>query len=155
MAKVILGARPKTFTPIRVKFPMPDGDEGVITVTFKYRTRVEFGEMLDAIVNAAPAETFAAPVEPVAAKPVRGKKAAAPAAVAVDPVAPFRVAMAGMYGTACDRNAEHLMLSVEAWDLDQPLSEKTLRQLADELPGACVAIMTAYNGACTEGRLGN
>lgn len=49
MAKVILGKRPESFAPIPVAFQMPDGDEGVITCTFKYRTRSEWGAFIDSL----------------------------------------------------------------------------------------------------------
>lgn len=48
MAKIKLGARPKNFTA-PVKFAMLDGSEGVINVTYKYRTRTEFGAFLDEV----------------------------------------------------------------------------------------------------------
>lgn len=47
MAKITLGKPPKTFAPVAVTFPMPDGTEGQITCTFKYRTRKDFGAFLE------------------------------------------------------------------------------------------------------------
>lgn len=49
MAKVILGNCPKNFAPIPVAFQMPDGEEGVITCTFRYRTRSEWGAFIDSL----------------------------------------------------------------------------------------------------------
>lgn len=143
MAKVILGARPANFAPFAVKFPMPDGSEGVIKATYKYRTRVEFGAMLDAIVNQAAAVDAVAPeAEPVAdAVPVEAT--------------PFKVDYAGLYAKSRDATVEHLLHSVTGWDLDVPFTPAALKQLADEIPAACIALMAAYNAACTEGRLGN
>ena len=48
MAKIKLGARPKNFSA-PVKFKMLDGTDAAIDVTFKYRTRTEFGAFLDEI----------------------------------------------------------------------------------------------------------
>lgn len=46
MSKITLGKPPKTFAPVTVRFPMPDGSEGVIEAVFKYRSRKEFGAFL-------------------------------------------------------------------------------------------------------------
>jgi len=46
MAKITLGNTPKTFAPVVVTFPMPDGTEGTIEAVFKYRSRKQFGEFL-------------------------------------------------------------------------------------------------------------
>lgn len=155
MSNIVLGKRPKNFAPCAVKFVMPDGGEGVISATFKYRTKIEFGEMLDSIFN-ADTQAVAAPAPAVAEKPARSsRKTAAAAAPVVDPLAPFRVDITAQYRMACDRTADHLLLSLEAWDLPYPLNSATLQQLAAELPAATTAIMAAYNVACTEGRLGN
>jgi hypothetical protein len=51
--KIILGQRPKTYKPTLVTFPLPDGSEGGIEATFTYRTRTEFGQLLDTLFNAA------------------------------------------------------------------------------------------------------
>lgn len=48
MSKITLGKPPKSFAPVTVKFPMPDGSEGVIECVFKYRSRKQFGEFLTA-----------------------------------------------------------------------------------------------------------
>lgn len=142
MAKVILGARPKVFAPFPVKFTMPDGTEGVISVTYKYRTRSEFGQMLDSILEAA----NVTPAEPVVHTALEG------APTSVDP-------LLGIYERigvqTRDANVDHLLLSVEAWDLPQPMTRETLVQLAEEVPAATIAMMAAYHRACTEGRLGN
>jgi len=46
MTKITLGKPPKTFAPVTVRFPMPNGTEGVIEAVFKYRSRKQFGEFL-------------------------------------------------------------------------------------------------------------
>lgn len=46
MSKITLGKQPKTFAPVAVTFPMPDGTEGSIEAVFKYRSRKQFGEFL-------------------------------------------------------------------------------------------------------------
>lgn len=128
MAKITLGKRPASFKPFDVKFQMPDGTEGIIKATFKYRTRAEFGAMLNGMFTEAGEE-----------KPADGK-----------------LDFEALYTKMGDRNADHLLAALDAWSLDdQPLSRATLLQLSNELPAAAVALMKSYAEACTEGRLGN
>ena len=127
MSKVTLGKTPKTFKPFAVKFPMPDGTEGTILATFHYRTRTQFGQFLNQVFADA-GET-----------------------PKVDEKPDFE----SIFIKTKDKNADHLVLALSAWDLDEPLNRESLQALADELPGAAVALMTAYNGAATEGKLGN
>ena len=142
MAKVILGARPKVFAPFPVKFPMPDGTEGAISVIYKYRTRSEFGQMLDSILDAANVP----PVEPVVRTALDGE---------VTPLEPLPGVYERIGVQTRDANVDHLLLSVDSWDLPQPMTRETLVQLAEEVPAATIAMMAAYHRACTEGRLGN
>jgi hypothetical protein len=126
MAKIKLGATPKTFKAFPVKFTLPDGEAGQITATFKYRTRAQFGQMLnDMFADAGEARTE------------------------------DKVDFKGLFEKMGDKNADHLMASIEAWDLDTDLSRDALLQLSNEIPAAAAALMAAYNTACTEGRLGN
>lgn len=129
MSKIKLGARPKSFSRV-VKFPMHDGTTGRIEVTFKYRTRSEFGEFIDSLVTAAKAQGL---TDSDASDFSMGE---------------FMTKQAGA-------NASYLMQVMEAWDLDEPFNQANVQQLADELPGAAMAIMETYRAACAEGRLGN
>ena len=52
-------------------------------------------------------------------------------------------------------NAGYLINALDGWDLDEELNVANLERLADELPGAVMAIMEDYRAACCEGRLGN
>lgn len=127
MSKIKLGARPKNFKPFPVKFLLPDGGEAVILVTYKYRTRTEFGQMMNAMFADAGAERK------------DGEK----------------VDFEKLFQQMGDKNADHLLDSMEAWDLDFDLSRESLLQMADEMPAGPVALMEAYRNACIEGRLGN
>lgn len=127
MSKVTLGKTPKTFKPFAVKFPMPDGTEGSILATFNYRTRTQFGQFLNQVFSDA-GET---------------------------PKPDEKPDFESIYAKSKDKNADHLVLALAAWDLDEPLNRESLQALADELPRAAVALMTAYNGAAVDGRLGN
>ena len=125
--KIKLGSRPKSFTRI-VKFPMLEGGEGSIECTFKYRTRKEFGEFIDALVESAGAN----PKDD-------GEK----------------FSMSDLMDRTAGQNAKYIMDVLDGWNLDEDLSQANLQQLADELPGAAAAIMETYRTACVEGRLGN
>jgi len=130
--KIKLGSRPNNFKPFPVKFELPDGSEGVITVTYKYRTKQEFGQLLDGLLAGA--------------KPEEAKGAAAG-----EPAFSWEKFFADNAGTS----ANHLLDSVDAWDLDEPLSREVLLQLGNEVPAAVAALMAGYAGACRDGRLGN
>ena len=125
--KIKLGSRPKSFTRI-VKFPMLEGGEGSIECTFKYRTRKEFGEFIDRMVDAA------------GGKPKAEDE---------------KFSMADLMDRTAGQNAQYIMDVLDGWNLDEDLSQANVQQLADELPGAAAAIMEAYRTACVEGRLGN
>ena len=53
MSKITLGKPPKTFAPVTVTFPLPQGGEGAIECVFKYRSRKQFGEFLASILTPA------------------------------------------------------------------------------------------------------
>jgi len=127
MTKIILGKTPKTFAAFPVDFPMPDGTTGEIKATFKYRTRTQFGEFLNKIFADAGEEQVS------------------------DGNIDFEV----LFSKTKDKNADHLLEALDAWDVEQPLNRESLQSLANELPAASVALMAAYNKACTEGKLGN
>ena len=126
-AKIKLGQRPKTFKPFPVKFVMPDGSEGEIEVTYKYRTNKEFGSM----INDTRLEAGEIPE-------VDGK-----------------IDYKALHERIGRKSADHLLKSIEAWSLDEDITLAVLEQLCDELPAAMVALMSCYADACEKGRLGN
>ena len=126
MASIKLGNRPKTFKPVTIKVPLPDGEEGIMQVTYKYRTRTDFGKLIDTIFKDA------------------GEKRA-----------DGDFSMGDLMEKTRDKNAEYLLQCVEGWNLDEPVSLESLRQLSDELPAVSAAIMEQYRTAALEGRLGN
>lgn len=127
MAKITLGARPKSFKKT-VTFDMLEGGKGSIECAFKYRTRVEFGKFVDALVSSA------------------GMKGKADEA---------EFSMADLMERTSGANADYLLDVLDGWNLDEDLNKANVQQLADELPGAANAIMEAYRIAISEGRLGN
>ena len=133
MSKITLGKRPEMFTAA-VKFPMLDGSEGVIKCQFKYRTKTEFGKLIDAMVADA--------------------KAAEGTTVDTGEVADVKIAE--IMAKTVDKNADYLMDVLKGWDIEgRDLTRDNCAILADELPAASVAIMEIYRTAVVEGRLGN
>lgn len=127
MAKIKLGNTPKSFKKV-VKFPMLEGGEGSIEVTFKYRTRTQFGAFIDEIVEAS------------------GEKKQSDEE---------KFSNADLWQKVAGSNADYILQVVEGWNLDEDLTKANIEQLADELPAAVNAIMETYRAAILEGRLGN
>lgn len=125
MAKIKLGAHP-TVLARTVKFTLPDGSAAQIECGFVYRTRTEFGALIDGL-----------------------------AAAVSDDTAPEKFSMAAVLERSSEANADYLLQILKTWDVDAELNRASLEQLADELPAAVVALMDAYRGACVEGRAGN
>ena len=127
MAKITLGKRPQ-FIEATITATLPDGTVGSIKARYKYRTRTEFGQMIDQRMAEARTE---APAEP----------------------ADFSVA--NMQRQARDANAAYLLDILDGSDLDNDLDIDTATQLCDEAPGMAQALIDGYRMAVTEGRLGN
>lgn len=128
MATIKLGSRPKNFTA-PVKFKLLDGTDAAIDVTFKYRTRTEFGAFLDEIYaenNVKPAETD-----------------------------DQQNLLERAYQAGVENHAKQIMRAAESWNLDEPFTLDSVSALCDEFPSAALAIMETYRVAITEGRLGN
>ena len=137
MAKVTLGKRPKNFNATAT-FQMLDGDQGEVGMVYTYRTKREFGALID--------ETFApAKIEP--------------AIVDDDGQVVMTEALSDSATEAMDRglaaNADYILKIAEGWDLGVPFDREHIEQLGDEQPAAVLAIMAKYRVAITEGRLGN
>lgn len=127
MAKIKLGNTPKNFRKT-VTFPMLDGTTGSIDITYKYRTREEFGLFIDELMAAA-GETKRPDNETFSMQALMEKTAGS--------------------------NADYVLKVVDAWNLDEDLTHDNVKQLSDEVPAAVNAIMEAYRIAVTEGKLGN
>jgi hypothetical protein len=134
MAIVKLGKRPETFSHI-CKFPMLEGGEGSVPVTYKYRTRKEFGAFWDELTGSSDAV-------------VQADKADS-----TNPVEKF--SLAKIYAKASTKNAQDVLQIITAWGLDAELSIESVQQLNDELPLAVATIVGDYYTAMTTGRLGN
>lgn len=127
MAKITLGDAPKSFKR-KVKFTLVDGSESDITLSFKYRTRKQFGEFIDKMMSDA-------------------KATAAPAEA--------EFSMHTLMDKTGEANAAYILDVAEGWDLGDEFNAANLARLSDMYPAAAVAIMDSYRLAITEGRLGN
>lgn len=134
MAKIRLGQRPKNFKRT-VKFHLVDGSEAAIEVTYKYRTRSEFGAFID--------------------------KMRAETGDTVVPLGDDGFSMAALMEKTAGSNADFILQVAEGWNLidedDKPVefTRDTIQQLADEYPVAATAVMDTYRVAVTGARLGN
>lgn len=136
MAKIVLGKRPETFKRI-VSVPLLDGSKGTIECTFRYRTRKEFGQLVDEIRTEA-------------------EKAGGQAAAAAQEGADAKPwSLHDHFDKLVGTNAEYLLKILVSWNLDEELNQGVLEQLADELPAAFESIVAAYRDAIVEGKLGN
>jgi hypothetical protein len=128
MPTVKLGNRPKSFARV-VKFKDIDGTELSIPVTYKYRTRQEFGAWIDTL-----------PKHPESAD-AAGEDGKFSSEKYVELMSAW--------------NASKIEQMLEGWGLDVDCSPENIRQLCDEMPGGAEAIIEQYRAAIIEGRLGN
>lgn len=140
MAKIILGKRPKSF-PRTINFLQVDGSPGSMELTFKYRTRTEFGDFADEIRAGIDAKATA--------EMDRLK------ALAADGEPIPELTQAEMLRRETETNVGYIMGCVEGWNLDVEFDRSAVLQLADEVPAAIPEIIGGYRDACVEGRLGN
>lgn len=123
-----LGTKPKTFKPFPVRFTFPDGQEGAIVTTFKYKTRKEFGTYLDELYATSDV-----------AKPADSAK----------------MNYADLFAKGGEKTVAQLLPAIDSWEFDYPLNKETLLQLQDEVPSAIAAFVESLRRACLEGHLGN
>lgn len=146
MAKIVLGKRPDSFKKT-LKFPMHDGTEGTMEVSYRYRTLTEFGTFIDEWNGEQIGKLDAERLQLEAAK----KKALDAGETYVDP----QVTNEEVRGKQAKANTDYLMRILVGWNLDVEFSRDAVLQLCDELPGAAIEAMNSYRAAITEGRLGN
>ena len=127
MAKIILGNRPKSIKK-SIKVQLLDGSDGEVGLSFKYRTRTEYGAWIDSLMEAGDKS----PSEDVAKMPWEK-----------------------LAGKTVEANANYIMQAVDDWDLDIPFNLENVKQFCDEFPLACQTAMDTYRTAINEGRLGN
>ena len=126
MAKLVIGKTPTTFKPFNVKFTLPDGEGDQILVTFKYKTRSQFAAFLNELFQEAGEEKTDEKVD-----------------------------FEKLFAKGGEKTVSHLTKIIAEWDFAEKPTADTLRALHDQAPAAAAAMTSAYNAACTEGRLGN
>lgn len=130
--KIKLGCRPKTFLHT-VTIPVPEGGVASVQMAYRYRTRTEFAEFVDSLVKAS----------------------GAAASASTDDQALDQNLRSAMERAIVEQSVDYILQIADGWNLDEDFNRANVLQLCDELPGAAIAIMTAYRAALTEGRLGN
>lgn len=130
MAKIKLGNRPKNFKRT-IKVDLPEGGTGEVEISYIYRTRTEFGQFIDAMMEDAGVKQVSQSDE--------------------DQKFSLEEALA----KTRDTNADYILKVADGWNIDAEFSRANVAQLCDELPGVAVEIMNTYRAAVTEGRLGN
>lgn len=110
----------------QVDIPTPDGNAKRITITYKWRDRIQMAALFDSYLAAARKE------EPAAERPLAE---AVKATIESDVEAIFDVAT--------------------GWKLGADFDAQNLRKLCTRYPGAASAILGHYRDALTRGRLGN
>lgn len=128
MALIKLGSTPKSFNRALI-VDMLDGTKGSVEVTYKYRTRTEFGKFIDAVFKDAGVQPTPGDDEKVLIESVMEK--------------------------ARDTNADYLIQIIDDWNLESELSKANLQQLCNEFPGVANTIMETYRQAIAEGRAKN
>lgn len=145
--KVVLGKRPTTFTKT-ITGPMADGTTGAMDIIYRYRTRTEWGTLLDEH-QAAKKERGAAAVQAYLDAVAAARSAVPPQPLPTPPGA------GAAQSAEVEADARLVMDIACGWDLADAFSFESVRQLADEAPGLITEIVRAYGDAVHEGRLGN
>lgn len=130
MAKIILGKRPKSFKRT-ITIDLVEGGKGSIEVSYLYRTRSEFGQFIDELMEASGVKMADQSEEEV------------------------KFSLEEALKRTLETNADYIMKIADGWNLDVEFSRAAVAQLCDELPGAALQIINQYRTAITEGRLGN
>ena len=145
MGNIVLGKRPQAIEHT-VTAPLPDGTQGEVRMTYRYRTLTEFAALVDGRFS---------PPAPTPAPAADGQTPATPAAPATPPAPAKPMTMAEATAQGLQANAAYILDIATGWNLAAPFGPDTVAQLCDELPGVALAIMSGYRQAITEGRSGN
>lgn len=146
-SKVTLGKRPGSIKA-SVIGPMADGSTAVLSVSYKYRTRTEYGELL---------EKHQRETRTRSEDRLRSYLAAVDAAkkAGADIPSPMDDGVSRSTKEQVAADARFLLDIADGWDLDIPYDLDGLIQLCDECPGVATAMIEKYRIAVNEGRLGN
>ena len=140
-ARVVLGQRPATIRRT-ISADLPTGSTGIIDIDYRFRTRTDYGSLLDARMGAAKS-----------ADAERAAASAAAVAAGGDPLPPLTAGE--LQSLSVKATAEHILDIATGWSLPEPFDLQHVQQLCDELPGVAAAIVDEYRLAIIEGRRGN
>jgi hypothetical protein len=127
-----LGKNPKSFTR-EIPLVTLEGVTDILVITYKYRSRIEFADLLD---EHAAAEKMA-------------EAAATTESKAVTPTA--KESLIKMVHEA----AERVLEVATGWDIDDAFTVDNLAQLENDFPGALLDIQNVYQSAVLEVRRKN
>ena len=136
MAKIVLGQRPESFKKT-VEIPLLDGSTSDVTLTFMYRSRTQYAELIDKHNDAARARHK----NEGDTRPQDGE----------DKV--FRLEK--FVGLNNDADADLILKIADGWDLEDEFDKANVKRLIDDFGGASTKIVETYRIAINEGRLGN
>lgn len=128
MAKLKLGSAPKNFKRM-IHIPLVDGTTADLEISFKYRTRTEFGELIDSIVAKPSTEKEEVKQE------IKTTKEA--------------------FKKGNESEAENILKMADGWDLDEPFNKANIVKLIDEFPVAATIISDTYRELIQDGRAKN
>lgn len=126
MSKIKLGTPPKEFKK-DVTIPLLEGDSEDVTFTFKFRTRQQYGELVDAMNEKS-------------SKPPKGNK-------------PLTTKEGFEIGAQLA--IDYIMDIASGWSLPEEFNKDNIRLFVDNIPGASMAVTEAYRLAIVEGRIKN
>ncbi|NRR28892.1 hypothetical protein HSX11_01720 [Oxalobacteraceae bacterium] len=140
-----LGKNPKSFKK-EVPVVTVDGVTDIVNVTYIYRTRLEFAQLLDERIADGEA----------ALKAAEAAKASAPEGddSGITTTQP-PVSIKEGYLKATKESAETVLQVASGWDLDDPFTVENLQRLEDEFPGTLSDIQMVYQKAVMEHRRKN
>lgn len=141
--KIKLGNRPKDFKRT-VTFPMLDGTEGCFELSYKYRTKKEFAELLDKRV-----------ADEVAALEAEVKSAENAAEQGAEAAPAAKFSAVDYYGRATSKNVSYLQEIANGWNLDVPFEAEQIEEFANTFPGGMAEAIEKYRAAVVDGRMGN
>ncbi|WP_225784256.1 phage tail assembly chaperone [Xenophilus sp. Marseille-Q4582] len=131
MAKVVLNKRPETFN-LRVTVQQLDGQDGTVNLKARNRTRTELAKLKDEYLAEVQATIDAA-----------------------GNADEQKVTWAELVGRGVESDAGFVMRIAEGWDLDDEFSKENVIRLIDGFGGAGKKIISGYEAAIHDGRLGN
>lgn len=133
MAKFTLGKNPQNFKR-EVLIDNFDGTQDTIEMTFKYRTRSQYAQLVDEMIEGAGAFKAKAKKTDDAEKVLTLKS---------------------MLAEQDDLTVNFLMQVADGWDLTDEFNAANIKRMKDEVPAAIEAITEAYRVSILEGRLKN